>query len=115
MGKGGYFRGNFFPFQNLMNVFFQDPVLLKFNADWHRKHRIVAWARDKLRMQGITGLSESVCLRVLLERLPNIMQEQYNYEKVRDGIFTHLIFYLLIRCITCHPYELLHVPLEIFR
>jgi hypothetical protein len=37
-------------------------------------------------MQGITGLSESVCFRVLLDRLPNIMQDQYTYEKVNEAV-----------------------------
>ncbi|XP_028516065.1 probable E3 ubiquitin-protein ligase HERC1 isoform X2 [Exaiptasia diaphana] len=59
----------------------KDPVLLKFNIDWYKRHRIVAWAREKLRMQGISGLSDSVCFRSLLERLPNLLQDQYNYEK----------------------------------
>ncbi|XP_048583459.1 probable E3 ubiquitin-protein ligase HERC1 isoform X5 [Nematostella vectensis] len=59
------------------------PVLFHFNEEWYKKHRVLAWARERLRVQGITGLSESTCFRALLERLPTIMLDQYNYEKAK--------------------------------
>lgn len=35
-----------------------------------------------LRSQNILGLNRAPCLAVFLERLPLLLQEQYNYERV---------------------------------
>lgn len=68
----------------------QDAVLLQFNEGWYKKNRLVAWAREKLKIQGIVGLHEAPCLRGLLERLPQMLQEQYHHEKVSSSSTLYL-------------------------
>jgi hypothetical protein len=43
--------------------------------------RVLAAARASLLRQGVTGLQSAPCLRALLLALPNLLQEQYQYEK----------------------------------
>ena len=60
----------------------QDVVLLQFNEDWFNKNRLIAWAREKLKLHGIVGLNEAPYFCRLLERLPTFLQVQHSYEKV---------------------------------
>lgn len=43
---------------------------------------MLASCRMVLRSQNILGLNRAPCLAVFLERLPLLLQEQYNYERV---------------------------------
>lgn len=43
--------------------------------------RVLAGARASLLRQGVTGLHSARCLRALLQALPTLLQEQYQYEK----------------------------------
>ncbi|XP_068741343.1 probable E3 ubiquitin-protein ligase HERC1 [Montipora capricornis] len=58
-----------------------DVVLLQFNDKCYEKNRLVVWAREKLKRLGISGLNEARYFRMLLERLPTLLQVQYSYEK----------------------------------
>jgi E3 ubiquitin-protein ligase HERC1 len=42
---------------------------------------VLAGARASLLRQGVTGLHRAPCLRALLQALPTLLQEQYQYEK----------------------------------
>jgi E3 ubiquitin-protein ligase HERC1 len=42
---------------------------------------VLAGARASLLRQGVTGLHSAPCLRALLQALPTLLQEQYQYEK----------------------------------
>ena len=56
--------------------------MLQFNDKCYEKNRLVVWAREKLKRFGISGLNEARYFRMLLERLPTLLQVQYSYEKV---------------------------------
>lgn len=43
--------------------------------------RVLAGANASLLRQGVTGLQSAPCLRALLQALPTLLQEQYQYEK----------------------------------
>ena len=63
-------------------VLFQDVEVVHYSEDVYNKHRVVACCRRSLRQAGVVGLHEAPCLRLLLQRLPLLLHEQYAYEKV---------------------------------
>lgn len=62
----------------------QDVLLIRCSPDWISQNHVLASCRAVLRSQGIRGLSRAPCMAVFLERLPLLLQEQYNYERVRN-------------------------------
>ncbi|XP_073791889.1 probable E3 ubiquitin-protein ligase HERC1 isoform X5 [Danio rerio] len=59
----------------------KDVLLIRCTSDWISQNHILASCRSVLRSQGILGLNRAPCMAVFLERLPTLLQEQYNYEK----------------------------------
>ncbi|KAL1253293.1 hypothetical protein QQF64_017986 [Cirrhinus molitorella] len=59
----------------------KDVLLIRCTPDWISQNHILASCRSVLRSQGILGLNRAPCMAVFLERLPTLLQEQYNYEK----------------------------------
>ncbi|KAL4617326.1 putative E3 ubiquitin-protein ligase HERC1 [Arapaima gigas] len=59
----------------------KDVLLIRCCPDWISQNHVLASCRMVLRTQGIVGLSRAPCMAVFLERLPSLLQEQYNYEK----------------------------------
>ncbi|XP_048876533.1 probable E3 ubiquitin-protein ligase HERC1 isoform X3 [Brienomyrus brachyistius] len=59
----------------------KDVLLIRCCPDWISQNHVLATCRVVLRSQGITGLNRAPCMAVFLERLPSLLQEQYNYEK----------------------------------
>ncbi|XP_072310878.1 probable E3 ubiquitin-protein ligase HERC1 isoform X3 [Eucyclogobius newberryi] len=60
----------------------KDVLLICCTPEWIQQNHVLASCRMALRSQNILGLNRAPCLAVLLERLPLLLQEQYNYEKV---------------------------------
>lgn len=60
----------------------QDVLLICCTADWISQNHVLASCRMVLRSQNVLGLNRAPCLAVFLERLPLLLQEQYNYERV---------------------------------
>ena len=60
----------------------QDVLLIRCTPDWISQNQVLASCRSVLRAQGILGLNRAPCMAVLLERLPILLQEQFNYERV---------------------------------
>ncbi|KAK2827719.1 hypothetical protein Q7C36_018645 [Tachysurus vachellii] len=59
----------------------KDMLLIRCSPDWISQNHVLASCRTVLRSQGIRGLSRAPCMAVFLERLPLLLQEQYNYER----------------------------------
>ncbi|XP_016106101.1 probable E3 ubiquitin-protein ligase HERC1 [Sinocyclocheilus grahami] len=59
----------------------KDVLLIRCTPDWISQNHVLASCRSALRSQGILGLNRAPCMAVFLERLPTLLQEQYNYEK----------------------------------
>ncbi|XP_036385733.1 probable E3 ubiquitin-protein ligase HERC1 isoform X2 [Megalops cyprinoides] len=59
----------------------KDVLLVRCSSDWISQNHVLASCRMVLRSQGIVGLNKAPCMAVFLERLPLLLQEQYNYEK----------------------------------
>ncbi|KAF7696652.1 hypothetical protein HF521_005070 [Silurus meridionalis] len=59
----------------------KDMLLIRCSPDWISQNHVLASCRSVLRSQGIRGLSRAPCMAVFLERLPLLLQEQYNYER----------------------------------
>ncbi|XP_028827463.1 probable E3 ubiquitin-protein ligase HERC1 isoform X1 [Denticeps clupeoides] len=59
----------------------KDVLLIRCTQDWILQNHVLASCRSVLRGQGILGLNRAPCMAVLLERLPVLLQEQYNYER----------------------------------
>ncbi|KAF7670462.1 hypothetical protein LDENG_00124780 [Lucifuga dentata] len=60
----------------------KDVLLVCCTPDWISQHHVLASCRTVLRTQNILGLNRAPCLAVFLERLPMLLQEQYNYERI---------------------------------
>ncbi|KAK7896525.1 hypothetical protein WMY93_021850 [Mugilogobius chulae] len=60
----------------------KDVLLICCTPEWIQQNHVLASCRMALRSQNILGLNRAPCLAVLLERLPLLLQEQYNYEKI---------------------------------
>uniref|UniRef100_A0A8C4H0W8 HECT-type E3 ubiquitin transferase n=1 Tax=Dicentrarchus labrax TaxID=13489 RepID=A0A8C4H0W8_DICLA len=59
----------------------KDVLLICCTPDWITQNHMLASCRMVLRSQNILGLNRAPCLAVFLERLPLLLQEQYNYER----------------------------------
>uniref|UniRef100_A0A8B9HD78 HECT-type E3 ubiquitin transferase n=1 Tax=Astyanax mexicanus TaxID=7994 RepID=A0A8B9HD78_ASTMX len=59
----------------------KDVLLIRCSPDWISQNHVLASCRTVLRSQGILGLNRAPCMAVFLERLPVLLQEQYNYER----------------------------------
>ncbi|XP_071845609.1 probable E3 ubiquitin-protein ligase HERC1 isoform X3 [Apostichopus japonicus] len=59
----------------------RELTLLNVTEDWYQKHRNFAVCRMSLAAQGIQSVKKAPCLSAFLEKLPKILQDQYNYEK----------------------------------
>uniref|UniRef100_A0A8C9U1I0 HECT-type E3 ubiquitin transferase n=1 Tax=Scleropages formosus TaxID=113540 RepID=A0A8C9U1I0_SCLFO len=59
----------------------KDVLLIRCCPDWISQNHVLASCRMVLRTQGIVGLNRAPCMAVFLERLPSLLQEQFNYEK----------------------------------
>ncbi|XP_053334016.1 probable E3 ubiquitin-protein ligase HERC1 isoform X3 [Clarias gariepinus] len=59
----------------------KDVLLIRCSPDWISQNHVLASCRTVLRSQGIRGLSRAPCMAVFLERLPLLLQDQYNYER----------------------------------
>ncbi|XP_066501303.1 probable E3 ubiquitin-protein ligase HERC1 isoform X2 [Hoplias malabaricus] len=59
----------------------KDVLLIRCSPEWISQNHVLASCRTVLRTQGILGLNRTPCMAVFLERLPALLQEQYNYEK----------------------------------
>uniref|UniRef100_A0A8C7YQF4 E3 ubiquitin-protein ligase HERC1 n=1 Tax=Oryzias sinensis TaxID=183150 RepID=A0A8C7YQF4_9TELE len=59
----------------------KDLLLICCTPDWISQNHTLATCRMVLRGQNIMGLNRALCLAVLLERLPLLLQEQYSYER----------------------------------
>ncbi|XP_076139905.1 putative E3 ubiquitin-protein ligase HERC1 isoform X8 [Alosa pseudoharengus] len=59
----------------------KDVLLIRCTPEWISQNQVLASCRSVLRSQGILGLNRAPCMAVLLERLPILLQEQFNYER----------------------------------
>uniref|UniRef100_UPI003AAEB7BA probable E3 ubiquitin-protein ligase HERC1 n=1 Tax=Centroberyx gerrardi TaxID=166262 RepID=UPI003AAEB7BA len=59
----------------------KDVLLICCTPDWISQNHVLASCRMVLRSQSILGLNRAPCMAVFLERLPLLLQEQYNYER----------------------------------
>uniref|UniRef100_A0A671VH49 HECT-type E3 ubiquitin transferase n=1 Tax=Sparus aurata TaxID=8175 RepID=A0A671VH49_SPAAU len=59
----------------------KDVLLICCTPDWISQNHVLASCRMVLRSQNILGLNRAPCLAVFLERLPLLLQDQYNYER----------------------------------
>ncbi|XP_065821674.1 probable E3 ubiquitin-protein ligase HERC1 isoform X4 [Labrus bergylta] len=59
----------------------KDVSLICCTPDWISQNHVLASCRMVLRSQNILGLNRAPCLSVFLERLPLLLQDQYNYER----------------------------------
>lgn len=72
----------FVPLHAAASCVCQDVLLICCTQDWIGQNHVLASCRMVLRSQNILGLNRAPCLAVFLERLPLLLQEQYNYERV---------------------------------
>jgi hypothetical protein len=63
-------------------LLFQDIVIVHCTPEHYSRQRVLAASRKALKSQGIMGLNKVPSFRYLLQRLPQLLQEQYQYEKV---------------------------------
>jgi len=59
----------------------QDIRIVQYGMAEMAQSRVLAGARASLLHQGVTGLHSAPCLRALLQALPTLLQDQYQYEK----------------------------------
>ncbi|TSK72182.1 putative E3 ubiquitin-protein ligase HERC1 [Bagarius yarrelli] len=59
----------------------KDILLIRCSPEWISQNHVLASCRTVLRSQGIRGLSRAPCMAVFLERLPLLLQQQFNYER----------------------------------
>ncbi|KAM9841857.1 putative E3 ubiquitin-protein ligase HERC1 [Aulostomus maculatus] len=69
----------------------KDVLLICCTPDWISQNHVLASCRMVLRSQNIVGLNRAPCLAVLLERLPLLLQEQYNYERTHVAAGDQLV------------------------
>ncbi|KAA8584475.1 hypothetical protein FQN60_008260 [Etheostoma spectabile] len=68
-----------------------DVLLICCTPDWISQNHVLASCRMVLRSQNILGLNRAPCLAVFLERLPMLLQEQYNYERTHVAAGDQLV------------------------
>ncbi|XP_042200055.1 probable E3 ubiquitin-protein ligase HERC1 [Callorhinchus milii] len=59
----------------------KDVLVVNCTPEWISANHVLATCRTSLRKQGVVGLNMAPCMRAFLERLPDMLQEQYAYEK----------------------------------
>ncbi|XP_032396190.1 probable E3 ubiquitin-protein ligase HERC1 isoform X2 [Etheostoma spectabile] len=69
----------------------KDVLLICCTPDWISQNHVLASCRMVLRSQNILGLNRAPCLAVFLERLPMLLQEQYNYERTHVAAGDQLV------------------------
>uniref|UniRef100_A0A4W6C7G9 HECT-type E3 ubiquitin transferase n=1 Tax=Lates calcarifer TaxID=8187 RepID=A0A4W6C7G9_LATCA len=69
----------------------QDVLLICCTPDWISQNHVLASCRMVLRSQNILGLNRAPCLAVFLERLPLLLQEQYNHERTHVAAGDQLV------------------------
>uniref|UniRef100_A0A2C9KCS9 B30.2/SPRY domain-containing protein n=1 Tax=Biomphalaria glabrata TaxID=6526 RepID=A0A2C9KCS9_BIOGL len=74
----------------------KDVVILNYSTEHFYTNRVTALARKSLKQQAIMGLSQAKCFLSLLQKLPSMLQEQYQHEKVflTMEYFFHMVFIL---------------------
>ncbi|XP_070543560.1 probable E3 ubiquitin-protein ligase HERC1 isoform X2 [Ptychodera flava] len=77
----------------------KDVTVINYSNDWYNRNKVLITARSALKSQGITGLHQAPCLRVFLERLPIILQEQYTYEKTYVLCGDQLVHSAFLQCL----------------
>ncbi|XP_040012790.1 probable E3 ubiquitin-protein ligase HERC1 isoform X5 [Xiphias gladius] len=69
----------------------KDVLLICCTPDWISQNHVLSSCRMILRSQNILGLNRAPCLAVFLERLPLLLQEQYNYERTHIAAGDQLV------------------------
>ncbi|XP_040914291.1 probable E3 ubiquitin-protein ligase HERC1 isoform X7 [Toxotes jaculatrix] len=69
----------------------KDVLLICCTPDWISQNHVLASCRMVLRSQNILGLNRAPCLAVFLERLPLLLQEQYNHERTHVAAGDQLV------------------------
>ncbi|KAH9513368.1 putative E3 ubiquitin-protein ligase herc1 [Bulinus truncatus] len=65
----------------------KDVVILNYTSELFHSNRVTALARKSLKQQAIMGLSQAKCFFSLLQKLPSMLQEQYQYEKSISAVY----------------------------
>ncbi|XP_033952277.1 probable E3 ubiquitin-protein ligase HERC1 isoform X3 [Pseudochaenichthys georgianus] len=69
----------------------KDVLLICCTPDWISQNHVLASCRMVLRSQNVLGLNSAPCFAVFLERLPLLLQAQYNYEKTHVAAGDQLV------------------------
>ncbi|XP_034457870.1 probable E3 ubiquitin-protein ligase HERC1 isoform X1 [Hippoglossus hippoglossus] len=69
----------------------KDVLLICCTPDWMSQNHVLPSCRMVLRSQNILGLNRAPCLAVFLERLPLLLQEQYNHERTHVAAGDQLV------------------------
>ncbi|XP_047185393.1 probable E3 ubiquitin-protein ligase HERC1 isoform X3 [Scophthalmus maximus] len=69
----------------------KDVLLICCTPDWISQNHVLPSCRTVLRGQNILGLNRAPCLAVFLERLPLLLQEQYNHERTHVAAGDQLV------------------------
>uniref|UniRef100_A0AAR2M095 HECT-type E3 ubiquitin transferase n=1 Tax=Pygocentrus nattereri TaxID=42514 RepID=A0AAR2M095_PYGNA len=79
----------------------KDVLLIRCSPDWISQNHVLASCRTVLRSQGILGLNRAPCMAVFLERLPALLQEQYNYERSHVMAGDQLVHSSFLQSLAC--------------
>ncbi|ESP05641.1 hypothetical protein LOTGIDRAFT_181433 [Lottia gigantea] len=78
----------------------KDLTIIHFSPEnYNRNNRIVSVARKSLKSRGLVGLHQAPCFRGLLQRLPDLLQEQYQHEKPMVFSGDQLMFSQYLQCL----------------
>ncbi|CAL1541385.1 unnamed protein product [Lymnaea stagnalis] len=78
----------------------KDVVILNYSTELYQSNRVIALARKSLKQQAIMGLSQAKCFFSLLQRLPSMLLEQYQYEKSQVIAGDQLQHSQYLQCLT---------------
>ncbi|XP_035829751.1 probable E3 ubiquitin-protein ligase HERC1 isoform X3 [Aplysia californica] len=78
----------------------KDVVILNYSSELFHTNRVLALARKSLKQQGIMGLNQAKCFLSLLQRLPAMLQEQYQLEKTQVSSGDQLQHSQYLQCLT---------------
>ncbi|XP_076880016.1 putative E3 ubiquitin-protein ligase HERC1 isoform X2 [Brachyhypopomus gauderio] len=59
----------------------KDVLVVNCSTEFMAANHVLATCRSALKKQGVVGLNMAPCMRAFLERLPIMLQEQFDYEK----------------------------------
>ncbi|XP_030623810.1 probable E3 ubiquitin-protein ligase HERC1 [Chanos chanos] len=79
----------------------KDVLLIRCTPDWISQNHALSSCRTVLRAQGILGLNRAPCMAVFLERLPILLQEQYNYERSHVMVGDQLVHSAFLQSLAC--------------